>query len=82
MDKHYFPISIFETTMNVVHKFIIGLCLSGISFPQSINISQIEKENFAGTFKNQEVNYPGDPSFDVIYYKLNLTVLTLLITYR
>jgi aminopeptidase N len=60
--------------MNSLHKFVISLFLSGISFSQQfVDIAKIEKESYSGIFNSQEINYPGDPSFDVIYYKLNLT---------
>jgi len=60
--------------MNAFYKLVITLCISGISFSQSIDISQIEKESYAGIFKYKEINYPGDSNFDVTYYKLNLTI--------
>jgi aminopeptidase N len=43
---------------------------------QQYDLSYIkyERQNFAGTFKDNEINYPGDPSFDVIYYKLSLNI--------
>ncbi|HVO72725.1 MAG TPA: hypothetical protein VMT35_01770, partial [Ignavibacteriaceae bacterium] len=54
---------------------VISLFISGISFSQQFpDIAEIEKENYSGIFKSDEINYPGDSSFDVTYYKLNLTI--------
>jgi len=47
----------------------------GRVFPQETDmISGIEKEKFLKSFNQKELNYPGDPSYEVVYYKLNLNV--------
>ena len=61
--------------MNAFHKLIINLFISGISFSQQfVDVAEIEKVNHMGIFKSEKINYPGDSSFDVTYYKLNLSV--------
>ena len=37
-------------------------------------IVELEKEKYLKSFNQSELNYPGDPSYDVTYYKLNLTI--------
>ena len=37
-------------------------------------IVEFEKEKYLKSFNQSELNYPGDPSYDVTYYKLNLTI--------
>jgi len=47
----------------------------GRVFPQETDmISGIEKDKFLKSFNQRELNYPGDPSYEVVYYKLNLNV--------
>jgi aminopeptidase N len=61
--------------MNTFHKLLISLFISGISFSQQfVDVAEIEKENHLGIFKSKNIHYPGDSSFDVIYYKLNLAI--------
>jgi aminopeptidase N len=61
--------------MNAFHKLLISLFLSGISFTQQVvDIAEVEKESYLGIFRPEKINYPGDPSFDAIYYKLNLDI--------
>ena len=54
---------------------IIILLILGKNFPQEIDkIVEIEKAKFLKTSALQKINYPGDSSYDVTYYKLNLNV--------
>jgi aminopeptidase N len=44
--------------------------------PQIFNEKLVETEmnSYSGLFKENKIDYPGDPSFNVLYYKLNLNV--------
>ncbi|RPI73171.1 MAG: T9SS C-terminal target domain-containing protein [Ignavibacteriales bacterium] len=51
------------------------LILNKISFSQDTDyLIEFEKNNFLKTYNSAQVNYPGDPAYDVIYYKLNLGI--------
>jgi aminopeptidase N len=52
---------------------IIPFCLITA---QQYDLSYIkyEQEKFSKQINADKINYPGDPSFDVIYYKLNLNI--------
>jgi len=55
--------------------FVLVLFFWKIVFPQpDIDISQIEQKSYLSSLKVKDINYPGDSSIDVTYYKLNLTV--------
>ena len=53
---------------------LILLFCSRIWAQETGNIAEHEKEKFLKTFSQKEINYPGDPSYDVIYYKLTLDI--------
>ncbi len=65
----------FAKQINTFCILFLILYLSEVSFAQqAFNISEIEKESYASTFKFSKTKYPGDSSYDIIYYKLNLTI--------
>ncbi len=66
---------LFLNTRNIFYVHFLIFYLSVVSYAQqAFNISEIEKESYVSTFKLKETSYPGDPLFDVTYYKLNLTI--------
>ena len=54
----------------------VSLVLIKIGFSQENKPSfvEYEKTHFLKTFENDNILYPGDSSFDVIYYKLDLNI--------
>jgi len=54
-----------------------AVILSSVSYSQNSGESNFDWElkGFGNFPKQDMINYPGDPSFDVIYYKLNLNVV-------
>ncbi|HSP87422.1 MAG TPA: hypothetical protein VLN45_04770, partial [Ignavibacteriaceae bacterium] len=60
-------------------KKILLIIFFSILIPQNFSqvtdkIVEYEKEKYFKTFHQKDLKYPGDPSYDVTYYKLNLTV--------
>ncbi|MGE5812276.1 MAG: M1 family aminopeptidase [Ignavibacteria bacterium] len=53
-------------------SLIITIQLSAQIFDEKF--IDTEMNRYSGLFKDNKTNYPGDPSFDAIYYKLNLNV--------
>ncbi|MDO8550395.1 MAG: M1 family aminopeptidase, partial [Ignavibacteria bacterium] len=63
-----------EEMKNILLIFLLLiLCRKG-SPQETDKIAEIEKEKYLKTFNQKELNYPGDSSYNVIYYKLDLDI--------
>ncbi len=60
--------------MKIVFLYLI-LC-SAVILPQdfSFDVAEYEKKSYENHIINEETFYPGDPSIDILFYKLNLNI--------
>ena len=59
---------------NITIFLFVSLLIINISFPQESSFVEYEKTHFEKPLSNYNTAYPGDSTFDVSYYKLDLSI--------